>query len=476
MIIGRQKEIALFKKLLSSSKPEFLAIYGRRRVGKTFLVREYFQEQLTFDFSGAYQGKTETQIFNFYTQLQRYNSSFQNLPTPKNWSEAFNILTDYLLEVTANSSEKVVVFIDELPWLDQPNSGFIAAFEYFWNQHGSKIRNLLLITCGSAASWIIKKLINAKGGLYNRLTANLELKPFTLSETKEFFAYKNLQFTNYQIVQLYMVMGGIPFYLEAIPRGKSVTQVIDELCFVSGGLLSSEFNPLYHSLFKNAENHIQIISVLANRPYGLTRKNLELLTPDVNGGTLSRALENLINCGFVVTQQAFGKKKKETTYRVIDFYSIFYHKYIHNNTSTRQNVWQNLSQLKGYNQWQGYAFENIAISHLDQIHDAMGISGIYTESTSWRLRGDSEIEGTQVDLIIDRSDGIINLCEVKFTSQEYLLTKDYTKKLRNRRALFANHTQTKKTIVTTLISSYPAIQNEYYFEEIHSEISMDELF
>lgn len=475
MVIGREQEKLGFKKLLQSAQPEFAVIYGRRRVGKTYLVREFFSEQIVFDFTGSYETETAIQINDFYTELKRIWASAEAAKTPQNWSEAFQLLTDYLLTFKGKP-EKIVVFIDELPWLDRTGAGFVSALGYFWNQHGSRMNNLILITCGSAASWILRKLLNDKGGLHNRVTKRIELKPFTLKETEAFCVFKNLKFTRYQIAQLYMVMGGIPYYWQAIEQGKSVQQVIDQLCFEQNGLLAIEFKPLFQSLFKNAENHIQIIETLTKYPYGLTRYQLVEYSKVGNGGSFSRILEQLIDCGFVKALNPFGKKNKDTVFRIIDFYSIFYLRFIKGNVSDRTNVWQNLSNGATYQSWMGYAFENICLTHLKSIHEALGIGGIYTQVSSFYFKGNDMLPGTQIDLVIDRNDGIINLCEAKFTNAEFVLSKEYTANLRRKRSVFQQVTNTKKSVTTILLTSYPAIQNKYYSEEIHSEISLDRLF
>ncbi len=475
MVIGRAQEQASFNKLLQSTQAEFVVIYGRRRVGKTYLVREFFKNRIVFSFTGSYETETATQLNNFYEELIRVWALAENRKKPKNWSEAFHLLTDFLLAMPA-SSEKIVVFIDELPWLDRTGAGFVSALAYFWNQHGSRMNNLILMTCGSAASWILRKLLNDKGGLHNRITKRIELKPFTLNETKAFCQFKNLKFTQYQIAQLYMVMGGVPYYWQAVELGKSVPQVIDQLCFEQNGLLATEFRPLFQSLFKHAENHIQIVETLAKHPYGMTRNQLLEQSKVNNGGSFARILDQLIDCGFVKALRPFGKKTKETVFRVIDFYSIFYLKFINGNTSDRTNVWQSLSNGAVYQSWMGYAFENICLTHLKPIHEALGIGGIYTQASSFYFKGNEELPGVQIDLIIDRNDGIINLCEAKYTNDEFVLTKEYTAVLRRRRTVFQHLTRTKKSVVTTLLTSYPALQNAYYREEVHSEVSLERLF
>jgi uncharacterized protein len=475
MIIGREQEQATFKKLLQSKKPEFAVIYGRRRVGKTYLVREFFSEQIVFDFTGSYETETATQINNFYVELKRVWTLGEAAKTPQNWSEAFHLLTDYLLTFKGKP-EKIVVFIDELPWLDRTGADFVSALAYFWNQHGSRMNNLILMTCGSAASWILRKLLNDVGGLHNRVTKRIELMPFTLKETEAFCQYQNLKFTQYQIIQLYMVMGGIPYYWQEVEQGKSVPQVIDQLCFKQGGLLAIEFKPLFQSLFKNAENHIQIIETLAKAPYGLTRYQLLEQLKMSNGGSFVRILEQLMDCGFIKALNPFGKKTKDTVFRIIDFYSIFYLKFIKDNVSDRTNVWQSLSNTANYQSWMGYAFENICLTHLKSIHESLGIGGIYTQVSSFYFKGDDTLPGTQIDLIIDRNDGIINLCEAKFTNAEFVLSKDYTANLRRKRMVFQEVTKTKKAVTTTLLTTYPALQNAYYNEEIHSEVSFEAFF
>ncbi len=471
-VLGRQKEKAILDELLTSPKAEFVAVYGRRRVGKTFLIRQYLKTNMIFDFTGSDEEDNAVQLANFFREFSK--QCIDNQPYPHNWSDAFALLSDYLYSL--DKTQKVVIFMDELPWLDKPKSGFLAALQYFWNQHGSQMPHLLLITCGSAASWIIKNLMDAKGGLYNRVTQSIELKPFTLSETEEFLKYKNLKFTRYQILQLYMVMGGIPFYLDAIKPSKSVNQVIDGLCFEQNGLLAREFKPLYHSLFKDAENHLAVIEALAKYPYGMSRQQLLEETKIPNGGTFVRTIENLIDCGFIKQMASFGKKNQDSIFRIVDFYSIFYIKFIRENSIGRVNVWQSIADSASYQSWCGYAFENICLLHIEQIHKALGISGLYSQVSSWKFKGDQEMPGTQVDLVIDRKDGIIHLFECKFTNKEFVLTKDYTAKLRQRRSIFEYATKTKKQVVTSLLSTFPAMRNEYFLEEIHSQVESDDLF
>jgi uncharacterized protein len=475
MLIGREPEKEILSKLLRSNQAEFVAIYGRRRVGKTYLVRQFFQEQIVFSFTGAFETETNIQINNFWVELKRVYPKAEFQKTPQNWSEAFHRLTDYLITLRENNT-KIVIFIDELPWLDRTGAGFVSALEYFWNQHGSQFNNLIFVSCGSAASWMIGKLLKAKGGLHNRVTCRIELKPFSLKELKAFCEYKNLKFNYYQLTQIYMILGGIPYYWQAIEQGKSVAQVIENLCFDDNGILTEEFEYLYHSLFKNAEKHIKVIEALASHPYGLTRTQLLAASQISNGGNFVRVIENLVDCGFIKAFEPFGKKNKDTVYRIIDFYSVFYLRYIKGNIGDRSNTWQSLSKSAGYNSWMGYAFENICLTHLKPIHKALGISGVFTKTSSFYFKGNNELPGTQIDIVIERNDGIIHLCEAKFTNTEFILNKEINQSMRRKRLVFQEITKTKKMVVSTLFSTYPAIQNQYYNEEIHSEVILESLF
>lgn len=468
-LLGRDVEKKILDELLNSSKSEFLAVYGRRRIGKTYLVRQYLSKQLVFDFTGTNTDDTFVQLSNF--RMVFSEQCFELEETPSNWSEAFLLLANYLKNTKRKG--KLVVFLDELPWLARPKSGFIPALEFFWNQYGSQLNNLLFVTCGSAASWMIKNIVYAKGGLYKRLTRSIELEPFTLKETEEFLKHRKLQFTNYQIVQLYMAIGGIPFYLDAIKPGMSVPQVIQDLYFSKNGFLQKEFIPLYQSLFKRANYHLKIVEALARHPNGLTREILSKETKIAEGGSLSRTLENLIDTGFVKIIFPFGKKRKDALYRIVDFFTIFYLKFVQNNNFKN---WQSVAQSASYYSWCGYTFENICLLHTEQIKAKLGISGTETNVYSWRKAGTLTEKGAQIDLVLDRKDGIVHLCEAKFTENDFVLTKDYNTQLRQRRFIFKEATKTRKNPVTTLLTTYPAVRNEHYLEEVHSEISMDYLF
>jgi len=475
-IIGREKELKIFNNITASDKAEFLAVYGRRRVGKTYLIYEHFKSQIAFSFSGSFEESMKVQLANFFREYLRFTKGQKETMMPTDWSTAFSYLTDYLYGLKAKPGQKVVVFIDEMPCLDTPRSGFVSALEYFWNQHGSKMNHVLLVACGSVASWMKKKLLKSKGGLYNRITRRIKLEPFNLHQTAAYCKHKNLKLSNYQIIHLYMVMGGIPFYLNEISSGKSVTQIINEVCFSTTGLLSDEYEQLYYSLFKNAANHIAIVETLAKHPYGLARNQLVKKSTLSDGGTFTRTIHDLQESGFILKYQPFQKKQKDSIYRLIDLYSLFYLRFIKGNISELKNTWQLLSKENKFIAWSGYAFENICMLHTSQILKKLGLSGTFTQISSWHHKDNNEIPGAQIDLLIDRRDGVINLCEAKFSNKEYIITKEYATKLRRKRSVFEQVTKTKKSVVTTLITTYPAIKNNYFTEEVDSAVIMEDLF
>jgi len=474
-IIGRNKEKMVLDRILSSTQPEFLVIYGRRRIGKTFLIREYLAGKIVFDFTGTSDAGTEIQLQNFFNVYLGCTQGQRETVPPKNWAQAFNQLANYLQSIS-DKNKKAVVFLDELPWMSTPNSGFIPALEFFWNQHISKLPHILLVACGSATSWMQKKLLQAHGGLHNRVTHRIQLNPFTLAETEAFCKYKNLQLSRYQILQLYMVFGGVPFYLNEIAKGKSAAQIIDETCFHKDGLLYSEYLYLYASLFRNPDNHIVVVETLAVHPQGLTREDIVTHSKLSGGGTINRVLEELELSGFISKHRPFQNKKKETVYKLSDLYSLFYLKFIQPKKPTGPGTWLSMINSGDYKAWSGYAFENICMQHIAGIKKALGISGVYTEVSAWKFRGNNELPGAQIDLIIDRKDQVINLCEAKFTDSTFIITKAYAEQLRNRRTIFEQVTKTKKSSFTTLLTTYPALQNEYYSDEIQSEVTMGALF
>ena len=470
-IIGRKKEIALMESLKESSKSEFLAVYGRRRVGKTFLIRQVFEEDFTFQLTGLANAKLQWQLANFYKALVRQNPRNKNIKPATNWFDAFQELIDVL---ELSKSEKKVIFLDELPWLDTPNSGFMTALEHFWNSWASARKDIILIVCGSAASWMINKLLKNKGGLHNRITQRCKLEPFNLGETEEFFKSKNAVLERYQITQLYMTLGGIPYYLDVVDVAMSSYQNINKLFFEENAPLRIEFESLYESLFKKAQNHVAIIEALSEKSSGMTREDLIKTTKINNGGGTTTILQELEECGFIRKYNSYGKNQRGNIYQLVDFYSLFYLKFVKNSSVFDETTWLNGVDNPAFRAWSGYAFEMVCLHHIPKIKEALGISGIQTNTATW-YSTDKETKA-QVDLLIERRDGIINLCEIKFSINSFIITKKYSEELRNKIAVFKEQTKTKKTVFLTMITSFGLQKNEYSNQLVQNSLTMDALF
>ncbi len=469
-IIGREIEKLVLKSISESANAEFLAVYGRRRVGKTYLIKQFFENRFTFYLTGTANIGNQQQLINFFnTYNQHANNPLEKVP--KTWFEAFEALKTHIIE---SESKHKVVFLDELPWLDAPKSNFVQALEYFWNSFGSTHDSLKLVVCGSAASWMLSEIINNRGGLHNRLTKRISLKPFNLLETEQYFRSKNVILERYHIVQLFAVMGGIPYYLNEVEQGQSVFQIIDKTCFNVAGLLRKEYQQLYNSLFKKAEKHEAIVEALSSKAKGLTRNEIAKLTKIGNGGTFSKVLEELEISGFIKKYAPFQRRTQNSLYQLTDPYSLFYHKFIKNLKSDSNSTWSNLLDSSTYRAWVGYAFEYVCLSHIYQIKKALGISGIYTEESSWI--GKTDEIGVQIDLLIDRKDGIINLCEMKFTSDKYEITKDYSNQLRSKVNVFKKLTETKKTVFLTMVTSFGLKQNQYSLGLVQNSLTIEDLF
>ncbi|MCU0469870.1 MAG: AAA family ATPase [Arcicella sp.] len=472
-IVGRVEEIQILQKTLQSKEAELVAITGRRRIGKTYLTNMIFQENIVFNITGTQNVPSNEQLQNFTNQLSQYYHATLPLKKPDNWTEAFSMLRVYLQSISLE--QKKVLFFDELPWLAGQKSGFLSAFGYFWNSWASK-QNLVIVICGSAASWMIQKIVNDKGGLHNRITQHLHLEPFTLAETKEYLISREVFYDYYQIVQIYMTMGGIPHYLKAIDGTKSAIQNIDRLCFTKNGLLYDEFNRLYASLFTHSEMHLDIVRILTQKKQGMTRNAIATLSKIKNGGGLSNVLNELILSGFITEILPFGKKKKDKLFRLTDEYSLFYLQFMEANRQQGKNIWQHLSQTSTFSTWAGYAFESICLKHVESIKKVMGISGIYSSASSFYQKGTSEQEGVQIDLLIDRNDHIINLFEIKYHSQPYTLTKEYAEKLRQKLWRFQAITKTNKQINWVMISNFGLVKNQYSLGLVINDFRLEDLF
>lgn len=472
-IVGRHHQVSELKELLESNSPEMVALVGRRRVGKTYLIRQVYKGRIDFEMTGLQYGTKIEQLENFRYCMGKYFPKYILSETPKSWLEAFNILT--LALESLNKNKKLVVFLDELPWLGTKRSDFIKGLGYFWNSWASK-RNIVLAVCGSAASWMIKKIINDRGGLHNRVTKLLYLYPFTLAETEEYCQQQKIKLNRYQILQIYMTMGGIPMYLDQLKKGLSAVQNIQEICFTQTGYLSDEFDRLFASLFHNYQNHVAIVRALATKRRGLTRPEIVKLTKFTNGGMLSQILDELDKSGFITVYGGYGKKVKENLFRLTDQYSLFYLTFIEPLGKNTKSEFTKLSDLPKWKSWSGYTFENICLIHIKQIREALSIGGIYTTASTLIAKPKDGLPGTQIDLLIDRSDQTINICEIKYSTTQYAVTKKDVDNINIKKTVFQHHTKTKKHLFTTLITTMGLIENSNKINYIDQVVTLDDLF
>ena len=471
-IIGRETEQNLLSKILKSGEAELVAVYGRRRVGKTFIIRHAYEKQIAFEFSGTHNATLYQQLDNFRIALS--NVQGLKLGTPASWFEAFDMLTKYLTPIIKR--QRRVVFFDEFPWIHTPRSGFMQAFENFWNMWASRQKNLIVVICGSAAAWMIQKVINNRGGLHNRVTRKMRLLPFTVSETEKFLRARKVNIDRFQVLQLYMAMGGIPHYLKEIEPGESATQAIDKLCFTKDGILQDEFKKLFHSLFDGADDHIAVVKALSKKGSGLNRNEIIEACGLSSGGGATQLLEELTESGFITPYIPFGKTTKDVVYRLTDEYSHFFMKFIENSKWHGAGSWEKFASGSSWKSWSGTAFEAICMKHIASIKKALGIENVHTETSTWRYKPQKNEQGAQIDLLIDRQDMCINLCEMKFSINEFSITKGYKEELWKKVQVFRSATNTKKTLFLTMITTYGVTTNEYKIGLVQNELTMDILF
>jgi uncharacterized protein len=468
MIIGREKEIEKLEESLKSKESELIAVYGRRRIGKTFLVREVYKKQIVFELVGLFRGTMGDQLRNFHDQLKDSSIKFKDSPIPKDWAEAFGLLKKYINGLKAG--KKKVIFIDEFPWIATARSKFLMIFENFWNAFCTTKKDLVVIVCGSAAAYMVKNIINNRGGLHNRLSQKIQLEAFNLYETKLLLNSRNIRLNDYSIIQLYMVIGGIPHYLKMLRKGESTVQAVDRLCFEKGGDLTNEFNEVFKSLFGKSILHETIVKGLATSQNGILREELLKVTKLPSNGDFSKALNELIDSGFAQKYAPYGKVQRKSLYRLTDELSLFHIKFIEPYKDQGAGTWSKLFSKPTNVIWSGFVFESICIKHVAQIKKALKIAGIRSINSSW-TNGKA-----QVDLVIARDDSRVNLCEMKFYNKEFTIDKKGLINLKNKVEEFTKDTKFKGQVVITMITTYGVEENGNYHEVVENSFKMDCLF
>ena len=470
-LIGREQEIRWLKEYTSSGRPEFVAIYGRRRVGKTYLVNRLFERKLAFSMTGVIDGTADEQMEAFIDAMQEYSGELPE--KPKSWMEAFRVLKLYLKK-KVGLKRRCIIFLDELPALDTQRSGFIHALGYFWNSWASLQDNLTLIVCGSATSWMIRHIVNDKGGLHNRITHEIHLRPFTLHETELYMKSRGFRWERIAIMQTYMALGGIPYYLGLLHSNESFAMNIDRLFFSEEEELRREYKRLYSTLFKSPDSYMAIVSALSKEKAGLTRKEIHAVLGKESSGSLSGKLEDLINCDIIRKYSVRNKtiKRNSAIYQLVDLYSLFYLTFI-SRAETEIGYWSNHIGSSEVNVWLGLSFERVCMSHVPQIKEALRIDRISTKFYSWRSHFSSP--KAQIDMILERADGIINIFEIKYSDADFTLDSSEKMKLRNRIETFRNENGIKEALWPTLITTY-GLHDGIYSSEFVEVLTMDDLF
>lgn len=481
-IFGRSEETSQLDKIFQSHRAEFLVVYGRRRIGKTYLINQYFKNKgIYFELSGQKEAAMATQLDNFALELGDVFYKGKTQQAPQSWNEAFTQLRHQIEKIT--NSKKVILFFDELPWLATSRSDFLGALDYFWNRYLSRRNNIVLIGCGSAASWMIDNLINNKGGLHNRVTHQIRLLPFNLDQTYHFLKAQNVILNQKQVMEIYMALGGVAGYLIHVKPALSAAQTINDICFGKNGALVSEFYKLYRSLFDHHERHINVIKQLAKTFSGLSQEELFKKAGLPSGGSSSQVIKELEESGFVMQVPEYGGISKGARYRLMDEFSLFFLKWMEKAPNSviseiEPDYWLKKRTNATWPIWAGYVFENLCLKHIKQLKTGLGIAAVNTLESNWLYRPEkgSQGRGAQIDLIIDRADDVVNLCEIKYCSKEYVVTKQYANQLNQKKELFREITRTKKSLLTTLITPYGGINNSYYLSAIDSQLTMDVFF
>lgn len=464
LMIGRQQEIAELNRIRDSKDSEFVMVYGRRRVGKTFLIREFFEHRFTFYCTGIAKGTKEEELMNFRNEIFRCDETV-GANHPKTWMEAFDML--YKL-IEKSTDERKVIFLDEVPWMYTQKSDFVKALEHFWNSRISARKDVILIVCGSAASWMVKKIVNNKGGLHNRITLKLKLRPFTLHETKEYLSSRDIHWDDKTMAECYMVMGGIPYYLKLLDRSLSLSQNIDRLFFRDSALLEDEFENLYSSLFRNSKDYIKIVEILSRKKSGYAREEIIKGGKFNDGGGLTEKLEDLEQCDFIRRYNAVGSAKN--IYQLTDFYTLFYFQFIKKRKTFDDDSWMHLSGKPATNTWKGLAFERLCMAHLPEIKKVLGISGVSTNSFSYYSAD------AQVDLVIERGDRVVNVCEMKYYDGEFVISSEYSRQLSQKIKSLKSVMKKKYTYMVVMLTVDGVRRNEHYYSSVQRDILLEELF
>jgi AAA+ ATPase superfamily predicted ATPase len=480
-VIGREEELNTISRLYESERSEFLAIYGRRRVGKSFLIEEALGEKISFMAVGIYQKidpdnleKVESyrqkQLSHFYNSLIEYGLSKAGNPAPTSWMEALELLKKLLQRKRAR---RKVIFIDELPWLAGPQSAeLLEELGHFWNSWARKRKDIFLIVCGSATSWMVDNVMRDYGGLYGRITESIFLKPFTLEECERYWAKRGLHLSRYEIALTYMVIGGVPYYMDSIRPDRTMADNINAIYF-DKDKARQEFKDVYTGLYSSSEIYIHVIRELGKRFYGMTRDELLKAIGKKGGGSFSDILENLIDSGIIRSYTLYGSPRKQTVYQLVDFFTLFYLRFVENSDFTS---WRSVQRSKPFYTWAGNTFELLVLEHMPQLANALRIKE-YATPFSWRGVTPDNV-GVQIDLIIPATaERAEYICEMKFSEGKYTLSGDDVEEIGRQISAVRNSKIHKlsHSIYVALVTSFGATESMHKIH-VNDIVTLDSLF
>lgn len=475
-LIGRKKEIQELEKAYRSGQFEFIALYGRRRVGKTYLVSQVFEDRISFRHAASpndeerqdEKGLLKMQLEVFYGSLLA--QGLKESKKPNSWVEAFLLLIR--LFEGKDPAERWVIFLDEFPWMDTKRSNFIEAFSWFLNFWAANQKNLMIIAAGSSTSWMLNNLIHSTGGLYNRVTNPIRLSPFRLQETEQFFREKGFDLSRYSIARIQMAFGGIPYYLNFLDRGEGLSRFVDRMLFEKGAKLGLEYDTLFRSSFEKGDLARKIAEYLGKRSSGYTRKEIVEGLKISDGKAVKDALDALQEGDFVLEYVPYKEAQNKKRYRLIDPFCIFYLHFVAGKRSLDPSFFADSVEP---NSWIGAAFENLCAAHLEQIKRALVISKLSSIEFSLVFPKEEDKKGAQVDLVLVRKDRIVNLCEMKFYGKPYVQTEKEHHSLTNRVARLKETLPATYSIAPVLITVFEPSSGGYPDDYVQV-LTLDDLF
>lgn len=471
-MVGRVQERRCLDRCDGSDKSELVCVYGRRRVGKTFLVEQTLGPFFAFHVVGSKDAATSSQLREFGLELTDRGDPNPN--PPADWREAFNRLYKVITAPDAPRSPhgKAVVFIDEFPWFAKQRSDFLSAFSTFWNRRSTTGQKLLVVICGSATSWVIEHVLESAGDMAARVTESIFLKPFALAETKEYFDSRGFGWDERSLIETQMVFGGLPYFFSLMSPHQSLAQSIDRLCLRPRAQLRDETMILLESTMRRSRLYVELFALLAQHRYGVPKAEaMRLLGHSTN--QFIKATAEAVKCGYVHEYKNLSKPQNPKYLMLVDPFILFHYRLIEPAHGDSPRSWADfVADQERYTAWRGNAFEIVCLQHVRQLKSALGIGGVLTKEYPWASA--RKAGGAQVDLVIERADRIVNLCEMKFTDAPYELTSAVEQELVRKREVFREETGTRLALKTVLVSAQGTAG--YHDSQIAQIITADDLF